>query len=323
MKDIIGPVDRDAIISELTKEHFLMNTSKGGNQLYVMDHRTAPNVVREIGRLREEAFRAAGGGTGKEVDLDQYDLSENHPYQQLIVWDAEDQEIMAGYRLLKCSDGERDAEGKLMSATSKLFELSDQMITDFLPVTLELGRSFVQPKYQRTAPRKGLFALDNLWDGLAAIMLRHEGLEYLFGKVTMYPHYNGEARDIILSFMRYFFPDPDELVVPRIPLVKASVLEPHYRLFAGMTYKEAHRILSLEVKKRGETIPPLINSYMSLSKTMRSFGTAQNIAFGTVEETGILIRFEDIDPTRKERYRANFKQESEYRGPLYVPSSQE
>lgn len=321
MKEIISPVNREDIIRELKEDCFLSYTSKGSNQLYVLDHRQAPNIVREIGRLREEAFRTAGGGTGKEMDLDQYDLSENHPYQQLIVWDPEDQEILAGYRLQKCVDGERDEEGKLKSPTSKLFNLSDKMVTEFLPVTIELGRSFVQPKYQRTSARKGLFALDNLWDGLATIMLKNPDLEYMFGKVTMYPHYDREARDIILSFMKHYFPDPDELVRPREALVSESVLIPHIDLFQGLDYKEGRKVLAAEVKKRGESIPPLINSYMSLSTTMRTFGTALNAAFGNVEETGILIRFEDVEPSRKERYIENFKKHSEFQGPLYIPTA--
>lgn len=321
MKEIISPVNREDLINELKEESFLSYTSKGRNQLYVLDHRQAPNVVREIGRLREEAFRTAGGGTGKEMDLDQYDLSANHPYQQLIVWDPEDQEILAGYRLQKCIEGERDEDGRLKSPTSKLFNLSDKMVEQFLPVTIELGRSFVQPKYQRTSPRKGLFALDNLWDGLAAIMLKNPDLEYMFGKVTMYPHYDREARNIILAFMRHYFPDPDQLVRPREALVADELIAPHFELFKDLDYKEGRKILAAEVKRRGESIPPLINSYMSLSTTMRTFGTALNPAFGNVEETGILIRFEDVEPSRKERYIENFKKHSEYRGPLYIPNA--
>lgn len=321
MEEIIGEVERKAIISELTEEHFLRNTTKGGNQLYLVNYHSAPNITREVGRLREVAFRAAGGGTGKKIDLDDYDLSE-HAYDQLIVWDPEDQEIMAGYRLLKCRFGERDADGSLKSATSKLFNLSPRMIDEFLPLTLELGRSFVQPKYQRTAPRKGIFALDNLWDGLATVMLQDPQLKYLFGKVTMYPKYQREARNIILAFMRHFFPDPDELVRPRVPLVQEEELSPYYSLFKGLAYKEAHKILNAEVKKRGENIPPLINSYMSLSSTMRSFGTAENGNFGTVEETGILITFDDIEPARKERYIKSFEANKHFKGPFHVPSSE-
>ncbi len=321
MEDIIQPVSREAIISELTEEHFLRHTSKGGNQIYVCDHRGAPNIVQEVGRLREVAFRTAGGGTGKSVDLDQYDLSEAHPYQQLIVWDAEDQEILAGYRLLKCSEGERDADGNLISATSKLFELSNKMVQEFLPLTLELGRSFVQPKYQRGSQRKGLFALDNLWDGLASVMMDNPQLKYMFGKVTMYPHYNREARNMILAFMKHFFPDPDNLVRPRVPLVPEEDLMPHYKLYEGLAYKDARKILVQNVKEHGESIPPLINSYMSLSSTMRSFGTAENKAFGTVEETGILLKFEDIDPARKERYLHTYEDNAEYKGPLFKPEA--
>lgn len=315
MEDIIEAVDRDAILAELKEEHFLRNTSKGGNQLYLVNYHNAPNITREVGRLREVAFRAAGGGTGKELDLDDYDTSAHAAYDQLVVWDPIDQEIMAGYRLLKCRLGERDAEGNLKSATSKLFNLSSRMINDFMPYTLELGRSFVQPKYQRTAPRKGIFALDNLWDGLATVMLLDPQLKYLFGKVTMYPKYDREARNMILAFMRHFFPDPDELVRPRISLVKEELLEPYYPLFRGLSYKEAHRVLHNEVKAKGENIPPLINSYMSLSSTMRSFGTAENSSFGTVEETGILITFDDIDPGRKERYVQSFEANKVFSGP--------
>lgn len=120
---------------------------------------------------------------------------------------------------------------------------------------------------------------------------------------------------MILAFMRHFFPDPDELVRPRMPLVKEDELSPYYHLFEGLAYKEAHRVLQAEVKKRDENIPPLINSYMSLSSTMRSFGTAENSSFGTVEETGILITFDDIEPGRKERYIQSFEANKVFSGP--------
>lgn len=318
MEDIIAEVPREALLAELNEDNFLRNTSKGRNQLYLVDHFQAPNIVREVGRLREVAFRTAGGGTGKSLDLDKYDLSD-HPYQQLIVWDPEDREILAGYRLLDCTKGEKDENGHLMSATSKLFKLSDQFVGEYLPITLELGRSFVQPKYQRTAPRKGLFALDNLWDGLATVMLLNPHLKYMFGKVTMYPHFNREARNIILAFMRHFFPDPDQLVRPRVPYVSSEDLAPYYSLFEGLPYKEARKVLAAELKERGEGIPPLINSYMSLSSTMKSFGTAENKAFGTVEETGILINFQDVEPARKQRYLESYEACKEYHGPDFIP----
>ncbi len=319
MEDIIAPVSRKEILKELTENTFLRNTSKGGNQLYVVNHLNAPNVVREIGRLREVAFRTAGGGTGKSIDLDDYDLSERSPYDQLVVWDPEDQEITAGYRLIKCEDAERDENGQLLSATAHLFHLSDEFLNDYLPYTLELGRSFVQPKYQRGAARKGLFALDNLWDGLATIMLLNPVMKYFFGKVTMYPEYQREARNILLAFLNSRFPDPNNLVVPREPLVSAEELRQYAQRFEGLEYKEAHKLLVRELKDRGEAIPPLINSYMGLSPTMKTFGTAPNYEFGEVEETGILVRFEDIDPARKNRYMDTYEACKEFKGPLFVP----
>jgi hypothetical protein len=320
MEEIIAPVDRELLRSELTEEHFLRTTSKGGNQLYLVRNATAPNLMREIGRLREEAFRSSGGGTGKEADIDQYDLSENG-YQQLLVWDPEDQEIVAGYRLLKCAEADRDEQGRIISATSHLFNLSEDFTLNYLPITLELGRSFVQPKYQRGAQRKGLFALDNLWDGLAAVMVLNPDLKYMFGKVTMYPHYHREARNLILAFLRKYFPDPDHLVSPIAPLVSAEELADYANYFADLPYKEAHQKLTKEVRQRGELIPPLINSYMSLTRTMRTFGTAVNAGFGGVEETGILMTFADVDPARKERYTSTFEESRTYHGPDFRPKT--
>lgn len=206
MKDIIPAVSRDLLLKELTEETFLRHTNKGGNQLYLITYHNAPNVMLEIGRLREISFRAAGGGTGKEADIDAYDMAEI-PFEQLVLWDPEDQEIIAGYRLLKCANAELDDEGKIESATAHLFDLSPEFYRDYLPYSIELGRSFVQPLYQRNASRKGLFSMDNLWDGLGAVVMQNPEVKYLFGKVTMYPSFNKEARNIILAFLRTIFPD--------------------------------------------------------------------------------------------------------------------
>lgn len=315
MKNIIAPVDKDVLLSELTEEHFLRHTNKGGNQLYVVTHHTAPNIMREIGRLREISFREAGGGTGKQLDVDAYDTAKV-PFEQLVLWDPEDKEIIAGYRLLKCASAERDLEGKIVSATAHLFNLSDQFMTEYLPYTIELGRSFVHPAYQRGGSRKGLFSMDNLWDGLGAILVKNPEVRYLFGKVTMYAGYHWEARNILLSFLRTMFPDPDELVVPEKPLVSAEELEEHRSLFEGLEYNKAYSRLKELVRKHGENIPPLVNSYMNISSTMKTFGTAANYEFGQVEETGILIKVNDIFPEKKDRHMLTYEANKKYIGPL-------
>lgn len=317
MKEIIPRVDRELILAELTEDNFLKHTNKGGNQLYLVSHKTAPNILDEIGRLRELSFRQAGGGTGKESDLDSYDVSE-FPFRQLIAWDPEDQEIIAGYRLLMCKNAERDERGQIVTATSHLFELSDKFNEEYLPYTAELGRSFVQPRYQsRSESPKGLYSLDNLWDGLGAFAMINPDLKYFFGKVTMYPDYHREARNILLSFMHQFFPDKDDLVLPANALITKNELEEHNHYWEGLTYKEGFQRLNKLVRKRGENIPPLINSYMNLSPSMKTFGTALNSNFGEVEETAILVTINDIFEGKKDSYFGPRKEElSKYIGPL-------
>lgn len=314
MKNIIPAVSRDLLREELNEQTFLRHTNKGGNQLYLISHHNAPHVMREIGRLREISFRSAGGGTGKQLDVDAYDTAKV-PFEQLVLWDPEDQEIIAGYRLLKCSTAERDEEGKIVSATAHLFDLSQEFYDDYLPYTIELGRSFVQPMYQRSASRKGLFSMDNLWDGLGAVLMQNPDVEYLFGKVTMYPSFNREARNIILAFLRTVFPDKKALVRPEKALVEPEVLEPFMHHFKGVEYKDAYNKLRDLVRERGENIPPLINTYMNISKSMKTFGTAANYEFGHVEETGILINVNDIYPEKKDRHMLTYEASKEYIGP--------
>lgn len=316
MEEIIPAVDRELIIDELTEDKFLRHTNKIANQLYLVTAHNSPNIMREIGRLREIAFREAGGGTGKSMDIDEYDISE-FPYQQLIVWDPEDQEIISAYRLLKCWEASRDSSGKIMTATSHLFHLSDTFYENYLPYTLELGRSFVQPKYQRGGiSKKGLFSVDNLWDGLGAIVVLNSDIKYMFGKVTMYPHFNREARNLLLGFLHHYFPDEKKLVVPMRPLISKPDLVAYGKPFEGMNYKEGYALLNREVRQRGENIPPLINAYMGISDSMKTFGTAINGEFGEVEETGILITVDEIFESRKERHLETFDRDRNYIGPL-------
>ncbi|MFA6335471.1 MAG: GNAT family N-acetyltransferase [Bacteroidales bacterium] len=298
MEPIIQPVDRKLIIEELTSDKFIRNTRKGDNKLYEVTAHNAPHTMCEIGRLREISFRVSGGGTGKAVDIDEFDIHIKTPYKQLIVWDPKDQEIIGGYRYIQCAG--LDIE---QMATRELFNFSNEFIKDYLPFTIELGRSFIQPNYQSTnIKRKGLYALDNLWDGLGALVLRYPKVKYFFGKVTMYTSYNLRARNTLLNFLNKFFPDEKCLVTPIKSLGFDSANLYYKDLFSTDDYKEAYKILSKEVRTLGENIPPLINSYMNLSPSMKVFGTAINESFGGVEETGILVNISHIYPEKIERY---------------------
>jgi len=298
MEPVIKPIDRKLLIKELTSDKFIRNTRKGDNKLYEVSALDSPHTIAEIGRLREISFRLAGGGTGKSCDIDEYDIHPKNYYRQLIVWDPKDQEIIGGYRYIKCNGLKED-----QMATRELFCFSDQFKSEYLPFTIELGRSFIQPNYQSTnIKHKGLYALDNLWDGLGALMLKYPMNRYFLGKVTMYTSYNIRARNTLLNFLNKYFSDPDKLVYP-VEAVDYDNENPYYKeIFASQDYKEAYKILSKEVRALGENIPPLINSYMNLSPTMKVFGTAVNKKFGGVEETGILVNIQDIYPEKIERY---------------------
>ena len=309
MEEIIPRIPRELLLSELTPEKKLRTTNKSGNEIYIVTWQDSPNVVRELGRLREIAFRAAGGGTGLSMDLDEFDTMEN-PYKQLLVWDPEAQEILGGYRYLLGSEVKLDENGQPILATSHMFRFSEKFVREYLPYTIELGRSFVTLEYQSSRMgTKGLFALDNLWDGLGALTVIMPDVRYFFGKFTMDPSYDRMARDMILYFLKVYFSDPDSLILPMKPLSlwhDECIFE---KLFAGNDFKQDYRVLNREVRNLGYNIPPLVNAYMGLSPTMKLFGTAINDEFGDVEETGILIAVDEILEEKRVRHIDSFAEE--------------
>ena len=309
MEKIIDPIPRELLLSELTEEKRLRYTNRGGNILYVCTAHDSPNVMQEIGRLREIAFREAGGGTGKETDIDEFDTCENC-YKQLIVWNPEAEEIIGGYRYLEGTEWEMDANGQPILATSHMFHFSEKFLKEYAPYTIELGRSFVALPYQSSRMgAKSLFALDNLWDGLGALTVIKPNVRYFFGKFTMYPSYIRRGRDMILYFLHKHFADKENLIVPMKPLEIEADPKELEQLFCEKEFKEDYRILNSEIRKLGYNIPPLVNAYMSLSPTMKLFGTAINDGFGDVEETGILICIDEIFEEKRRRHIDSFIKE--------------
>ncbi|MCM1531147.1 MAG: GNAT family N-acetyltransferase [Bacteroides sp.] len=300
MQAIIPPVERHFIEQELTQDKFLRYTNFGDRMVYVVTAHDSPHIMQEIGRLREEAFRQGGGGTGKETDIDEFDTMPD-PYKQLLVWDPQDKEIVGGYRFIEGNRVKFDAQGNPLLSTTEIFTFSDKFIKEYLPKTIELGRSFVQLKYQSS--RNGVFSLDNLWDGLGGLVTSNEDwMEYFFGKVTMYTNFNKEARDTLLYYVSVYHKDPDRLVIPINPIQRVTSLEKLQKLFDGLSLEEAYKVTAKRVRELDKNIPPLFNSYIKLSPKMRSFGTCINTHFGGVEETGILIKMDEIYPSKKERH---------------------
>ncbi len=302
MKNIISPIDKILIEKELTPDKFVKKTNYGDNDVYIVTHHDSPNTMLEIGRLREVTFRNAGGGTGKEVDIDKYDTAEI-PYKQLIVWDPLKQELLGGYRFIYLQNAPRDKEGNIDLATNRLFDLSDEFINNYLPYTIELGRSFVQPRFQASkAKRQAIFALDNLWDGLGALSILCEGSKYFFGKVTMYTHFNKEARDLLLYFFKKHFHDSDNLLTPKNPIEIETDISKLSSYLTKDEFVKDVRLLSSRMRQLGENIPPLINTYMNISPTLKVFGTSLNDHFGMVEETALMITIPDIYESKKRRH---------------------
>ena len=309
MEPIIAPISVELLKAELTPAKKLRDTNKSKNEIYVVNHHDSPNVMKEIGRLREEAFRDSGGGSGLSMDIDEFDTMEN-PYQQLIVWDPEAEKILGGYRYILGKDIKLDENNQPLLATSHMFHFSEKFVKEYLPYTIELGRSFVAPEYQSSkAGTKALFALDNLWDGLGALVIKCPNMKYFFGKMTMYPEYNRQARDLIQFFLFKHFEDKEKLVTPVDPLKIETSEEYMKSILTEPEFKDDYKLLNAEVRRLGVNIPPLVNSYMSLSPTMKMFGGGINHEFSEAEETCILVTFDDIYDAKKARHIDSFIKE--------------
>ena len=307
MEKIIAPVPIKLLEQELIEDKFIRHTNYGNNMIYSVTCHDSPNIIQEIGRLREYTFRKAGGGTGKKIDIDQFDIADK-PYYQLIVWDPQRKSILGGYRYILPNNMAKDKDENVVLATSRLFKYSENFKKDYLPFMIELGRSFVQPAYQSTQlSRKGIFALDNLWDGLGALTVDNPEVKYFFGKVTMYPDFNVEARNLILYFIEKHFGDKNNLLTLIEPLRINYNINEYNKIFNSEIYTDNYKILSQKVRALGENIPPLVNAYMNLSPTMRSFGTSINPYFGNVEETAIMITIKDMYKSKTSRHILSYK----------------
>lgn len=308
-EEIIKPISKDLLKSELTSERLLRTTNKSHNDIYIITAANAPHVMCEIGRLREIAFRTLGGGTGKSVDIDEFDTMENG-CKQLVVWNPEAEEIIGGYRYLFGNNWQLNDEGQPKLAMNHMFNFSDKFMKEYAPYTVELGRSFVSLEYQNVRKNtKSIFALDNLWDGLGALTVINPKCKYFLGKMTMYPSFVRRGRDMILYFLNKHFGDTEQLVVPINSQKIETPQEELERIFCEEDFRKDYRILNREVRQLGFNIPPLVNAYMNLSPTMKFFGTAINYEFGNVEESGILIAMDEIFEEKRIRHINSFVKE--------------
>ncbi len=311
MEEIIAPVPTELLKAELTDKCFLRDTNHAGNKLYIIDNQTAPNVMREIGRLREIAFRVGGGGTGKSVDLDAFDLDPAFKYKQLVLWDPDAECIIGGYRYVLCDDVMYDRHGQPIMPSAHLFRFTRRYLRGAFLKTIELSRSFIRPEYQSSERgMKSLYSLDNLFDGLGGLILLYKGrMEYFFGKMTIYPSFPEKGLQMLLFFLRKHFGTKenslqqriDRMVIPKNP-VRIHLSRELGKILTEDDFREDYKILKREIQQMGVNIPPLVNTYMNLSPTMKSFGAGINDEFGDVIEAGILIKFDEMHPEKTRRH---------------------
>ena len=297
MKPIIAPVETEILLHEL-EGHLLRPSNKAGNLIYDITAHECPNVMREIGRLREISYRAGGGGTGKELDIDDQDIMPR-PYHQLIVWDPDNNQIIGGYRYLFGHEAEI-RNGQPFITSAHLFHYSERFIRDYLPNTIEFGRAFVQPMYQkREMGVKALFALDNIWDGIGAVLFNHPEIRYMIGKVTIYPGYNEQARELIYAYLDRYHKGEQGLFEPYHPLLSQPLT---HSPFEGEDKQENYHILQRAVREQGTVIPPIFTAYLNLTNDLQFFGNAINDEFSDVLESGIMVEVDTVYPEKKERY---------------------
>lgn len=296
--------NKKLLLKELTDDKYVKMTNKGQNEIYIFDYHQAPNLMLEVGRLREVTFRQAGGGTGNSLDIDKFDLQQR-PYKQLIVWDPKDKEIVGGYRFAYFPEVTQNGKDLNSIVFSRYFNFSSEFIENYLPWSIELGRAFVQPKYQsRFRKSKSLFALDNLWDGLGALIFKYPNVRYFYGKVTIYKHFPGNARNLLLEFLYNHFGESN-LISPVNPMSFPFPPDRIYTAIDAETIENNYSLLSRNLRNLGVIIPPMVNAYIKLSPSMKVMGTLHDKDFGEVDETAVLITIADIYPHKIERHIAH------------------
>ncbi len=303
MEQIIDPVPVELLKQELNEKTFLRKTSKAGNEVYVVNYENAPNVLREVGRLREITFRAVGSGSGTACDIDHFDIEDKACYQ-LIVWNPDADEIIGGYRFTRLKDASFREDGQPYINTAKLFNISPAFVRDYFPYSLEMARAWVQPKYQtREMGVKSLFALDNIWDGIGGLIAKDPSVKYLMGKVSMFATSPRPSLEAMIYFLEKFCGDKENLITGINPeLVSEQRKAELDEMFCGETLQENYKILNNYVTGLGDKVPPLIHLYLNLSSSMKTFGTVMDPDFGEEFDTAMIISVADIYPEKYKRY---------------------
>lgn len=293
--EISVPEERRELKMEL-KNGTLLGETTDGKSIIIYESEIENCVIKEIGRLREISFRHVGEGSGKKRDIDGYDFY----YKHLIIWDDEALEIAGAYRLGVCKDiiDDFDVDGLY---TSTLFKF-DKVFEPYLERGIELGRSFVQPKYWNSR------ALDYLWQGIGAYVKNRPNIQYLFGAVSLSDAFNQKAQGMMIYFYQKHFGSRENLVKHRAPYHIPAWIEEHCKsVFVGCDYRSDMRTLKDELGFMGYTVPTLFKQYGELCEE----GGVQFLDFGYDKDFNncidgfIVTDLKMLKETKRKRYFSN------------------
>ncbi|MDA3808181.1 MAG: GNAT family N-acetyltransferase [Thiomicrorhabdus sp.] len=291
LETIAHPVNRSALKKDLKTAERLGET-QDGKQIYLSDYEADSPVMQEIGLLRELTFRTVEEGTGKRLDLDAYDAD----YRHLVLWDEQDLEIVGAYRIGECANimAKKGIKGLY---TSTLFDLKPE-IEAYLPNALELGRSFVQPRYW------GKRSLDYLWYGIGAYLVRNPQIKYMFGPVSMSDAYPKLAKELISGFYKQQLGDEHSLAVGKRPFKLSKPTQAIAETEFSGDYKESYKKLNALLNLEGVKVPTLFKQYAELcdDKGCRFIDFSVDPDFNGCIDAFIFVEIDKIKPKKKQRY---------------------
>ena len=289
---IAHPEERKAIRSELKKSTLLGQTTDG-KKIYLYEYEEGSVLMKEIGRLREFTFRKVEEGTGSKRDNDTFDKH----YKHIILWDDEELEVVGAYRI-----GEANFINQYMGVEGFYSQTLFEFLPSFEPYlhnAIELGRSFVQPRYW------GSRALDYLWQGIGAYLFQNPHIRYMYGPVSLSDVYPKLAKNLLVTFYSLYFMHPKSLVKARQGFFMGrSEKEEAMRLFSGTDYKEDFAILKEHLSHMGLSVPTLYKQYSELCEEGGIHFLDFNVdkAFSNCVDSFILVDITKIKEAKRSRY---------------------
>ncbi|WP_323668901.1 lysophospholipid acyltransferase family protein [Aliarcobacter butzleri] len=288
---IAHPVSKIDLYNELKKSPLLGQTNDG-KKIYLYDYVEDSIVLKELGRLREISFRKVGEGVNKKRDIDKYDVY----YQHIILYDKNELEIVGAYRIGN-SDMIFKEFGTKGFYSNTLFQFNDEFMF-YLQNSIELGRSFVQPKYWGTR------ALDYLWYGIGAYVKANPNIKYMFGPVSISGAFPAIAKDMLVFYYNYYYSSEKNLVEARTPFSYSSHIHDIKEFFMLEDKKRDFKSLKIALSNIGVNVPTLYKQYSELTLDdgvkFLDFNVDKN--FGDCIDSFILVEIDKIKDSMKQRY---------------------